>query len=200
VKGEPGELVCRAPLPSMPLRFWNDPDDARYREAYFERYPGVWHHGDRIELTPEGGIIVWGRSDATLKPGGVRIGTGEIYRALEVVAEVLEAMAVGKNDGHDTEVWLFVVLKEGVTLERALTQRISNAILKRASAQHVPGSIFQVSDLPRTHSGKLLELAAARVVNGREVDNLAAIANPAALREVARAAGLDESHIGGARP
>jgi len=188
VVGKPGELVCRRPLPSMPLRLWNDDADAKYVETYFSKYPGIWRHGDRIEITPVGGIVVWGRSDATLKPGGVRIGTGEIYRALEHVPEVVEALAAGKEDGHDIAIWLFVVLSPGATLDRELRQRLSNVVLKRTTAQHVPHSIFQVADLPRTHSGKLTELAATHVINGRDIDNLATIANPETLTALAFAA------------
>jgi acetoacetyl-CoA synthetase len=190
VVGKPAELVCRRPLPSMPLRFWNDDGDVKYRETYFSKYPDVWRHGDRIEITPEGGVVVWGRSDATLKPGGVRIGTGEIYRALEDVPEVVEALAAGKEDGHDVAIWLFVVLRPGAKLDRELQRRLSNVVLKRTTAQHVPRSIFQVADLPRTHSGKVMELAATHVINGREVDNVSAIANPETLTALAVAAGV----------
>jgi len=190
VVGKAGELVCRRPLPSMPLRLWNDEGDARYVATYFSKYPGMWHHGDRIEITPQGGIIVWGRSDATLKPGGVRIGTGEIYRALEDVPEVIEALAAGKENGHDVAIWLFVMLKPDATLDRALRQRLSNVVLKRTTAQHVPHSIFHVAELPRTHSGKVMEIAATHVINGRDLDNLSAIANPESLTALAIAAGV----------
>jgi acetoacetyl-CoA synthetase len=174
----------------MPLRFWNDDGDAKYVETYFSKYPGMWRHGDRVEITPEAGIIVWGRSDATLKPGGVRIGTGEIYRALEDVPEVVEALAAGKEDGHDVAIWLFVVLRPDATLDRELRQRLSNVVLKRTTAQHVPRSIFHVAELPRTHSGKVMELAATHVINGRDLDNLSAIANPETLTALAIAAGV----------
>jgi acetoacetyl-CoA synthetase len=190
VIGEAGELVCRRPLPSMPLRFWNDDGDRKYVDTYFSKYPGMWRHGDRVELTPEAGIVVWGRSDATLKPGGVRIGTGEIYRALEYVPEIIEALAAGKEDGHDVAIWLFVMLRPDVTLDRELRQRLSNVVLKRATAQHVPRSIIHVADLPRTHSGKVMELAATHIINGRDLDNLSAIANPHTLEALAIAAGI----------
>lgn len=190
VLGRPGELVCRRPLPSMPLGFWDDDGGGKYVETYFSKYPGIWRHGDRVEITPEGGVVVWGRSDATLKPGGVRIGTGEIYRALEDLPEVVEALAAGKEEGHDVAIWLFVVLQPGVTLDRALRQRLCNAVLKRTTAQHVPRSIFHVDDLPRTHSGKVMELAATHVINGRELKSLSAIANPETLRALAIAAGV----------
>jgi acetoacetyl-CoA synthetase len=180
IVGRPGELVCRNAIPSMPLGLWGDADHERYRATYFAR-PGGWHHGDRVERTAEGGFVVWGRSDATLKPGGVRIGTGEIYRALEGITEVTEALAAGKRKGMDVETWLFVVLRDGATLDRALRQRIANTILTRTSPQHVPAQIFAVPDLPRTHSGKLMELAATRVINDEPVDNIAAVANVSAL-------------------
>jgi acetoacetyl-CoA synthetase len=189
VVGAPGELVCRNALPSMPLGLWGDADHERYRATYFPR-PGQWHHGDRIEITAEGGIIVWGRSDATLKPGGVRIGTGEIYRALEGLADVLEALAIGKRAGPDVAIWLFLVLRDGATLDRALRQRIANTILTRTTPQHVPSQMFAVRELPRTHSGKLMELAATRAINHEPIDNLAAVANPAALDELRTAARL----------
>lgn len=188
VTGTPGELVIRNPLPSMPLALWGDRDGERYRATYFSR-PGGWHHGDRIELTAEGGIVVWGRSDATLKPGGVRIGTGEIYRALEGLDDIGDALAVGKRRGVEVEIWLFVVLKAGAVLDRALRQRIANTILSRTTPQHVPLQMFAVPELPRTHSGKLVELAATHAINGEPIENLAAIANPGVLDELRRVAG-----------
>jgi acetoacetyl-CoA synthetase len=181
----PGELVCRKPLPSMPLRFWNDPGGERYRGAYFERYPGVWHHGDLIELTEEGGVVVYGRSDATLNPGGVRIGTAEIYRPLDDLPEVLEAAAVGRRKGGDETIWLFVVLAQGKELNDDLELAIRTRIRSAASPRHVPSRILAVSQLPRTRSGKAMEIAVARVANGQEVENLAVIANPEALLEIA---------------
>lgn len=187
VVGQPGELVCRQPLPSMPLGFWNDPDGSRLRQAYFEHYPGVWRHGDLIEITPRGGVIVYGRSDATLNPGGVRIGTAEIYRPLEPLPEVLEALAVGKKLEHDEEIWLFVVLAAGIALDQALTDRIKAAIRHGASPRHVPKRIFQVSQLPRTRSGKAMELAVSRLINGQVIANREAIANPEALDEILQA-------------
>lgn len=192
--GAPGELVCRQPLPSMPLRFVGDEDFARYSTSYLQRYPGVWHHGDRIELTTEGGIIVHGRSDATLNPGGVRIGTAEVYRALEAVPEIVEAAAVGKKvrvaggaDGADEEVWLAVVLKPGVALDAELRSRIVAAVRHNASPRHVPRRVLQVTELPRTRSGKLMELTVARIVNGAEVGDVDAVANPASLVAVREA-------------
>jgi len=186
LKGRPGELVCRRPLPSMPLGFWNDPDKERYRAAYFEVFPGVWRHGDLIEVTTEGGILVYGRSDATLNPGGVRIGTAEIYRPLEEIPEVLEAAAVGRKEGADEVIWLFVVLREGVVLSGELVARLKRIIRERASPRHVPKRVFQLSALPRTRSGKAMEIAVSRVVNGVEVPNRSVAANPEAFEEIAR--------------
>ena len=187
VRGMPGELVCRKPLPSMPVSFWNDPDGSRYRDSYFDRYPGVWRHGDLIEVAPEGGIIVYGRSDATLNPGGVRIGTAEIYRPLERVPEVVESAAVGRKEGDDEVIWLMVVLREGVELDDALTEGIRRAIREHASPRHVPKRILAVSQIPRTRSGKPMEIAVAHVVNGREVPNRSVMANPESLEEIAEA-------------
>ncbi|MDZ7705134.1 MAG: acetoacetate--CoA ligase [Trueperaceae bacterium] len=185
VTGEPGELVCRKPTPSMPLRFWNDPDFSRYQEAFFGVYPGVWRHGDLIEITEQGGIVVYGRSDATLNPGGVRIGTAEIYRPLELLPEVSEAAAVGKKQDGDEVVWLFVVLKPEVTLDDGLRKTIRDQIRRLASPRHVPKQIFQVTQLPRTRSGKTTEIAISKLVNGQEVKNRQVMANPEALDEIA---------------
>jgi acetoacetyl-CoA synthetase len=190
VRGRPGELVCRQPLPSMPLGFWNDVDGQRYRGAYFERFEGVWHHGDLIEFTEQGGVIVYGRSDATLNPGGVRIGTAEIYRPLDGLTGVLEAAAVGRRENGDESIWLFVVLEPGVTLDDDLAGEIRSRIRDRASPRHVPRRIVAVPQLPRTRSGKAMELAVARVLNGQEVPNRSVIANPEALDEIERAVRL----------
>ena len=184
VTGRPGELVCRQPLPSMPLRFWGDTDGSRYRAAYFERYPGVWRHGDLIEITAHRGIVVYGRSDATLNPGGVRIGTAEIYRPLETMPEIVEGLAVGRREGDDEVIWLFVVLRAGVTLDDALVARIQRTIRTEESPRHVPRRILQVSELPRTRSGKSMEIAVTQLVNGRPVPNRMVVANPASLDEI----------------
>jgi acetoacetyl-CoA synthetase len=182
----PGELVCRKPLPSMPLAFWGDPDFSRYKAAYFSVYPGVWRHGDLIAWAPEGGIVVYGRSDATLNPGGVRIGTAELYRPLETVAEVADALAVGKREDGDEVIWLFVVLQAGAALDEALKERIKGAIRRLASPRHVPKRIFAVSQLPRTRSGKTVEIAVSRLLNGLEVPNRQVMENPEALEEIMR--------------
>ncbi len=184
VTGTPGELVCRQPLPSMPLRFWGDTDGARYRAAYFEHFAGIWRHGDLIEITPRRGIVVYGRSDATLNPGGVRIGTAEIYRPLETMPEIVEGLAVGKREGDDDVIWLFVVLRPGLVLDDALVSRIQRTIRTEESPRHVPKRIFQVGELPRTRSGKSMEIAVTQLVNGLPVPNRMVVANPASLDEI----------------
>ena len=176
-----GELVCTRSFPSAPIWFWNDPDGARYRASYFARHPGVWVHGDFAELTRRGGLIVHGRSDATLNPGGVRIGTAEIYRQVEAVEEVLDCVAVGQEWDGDTRIALFVVLREGETLAAELTRRIKQRIRTGASPRHVPAVVAAVPDLPRTRSGKVSELAVREAIHGRPVANTSALANPEAL-------------------
>ena len=182
LEGRPGELVCASAHPSMPTGFFDDPGDLKYREAYFERFEGVWHHGDWVELTAEKGLIFYGRSDATLNPGGVRIGTAEIYRPVERIDDVLEALVIGRKTGYDTEIVLFVKLRDGVTLSEGLSQRIRSEIRNSASPRHVPSKIIEVADIPRTKSGKIVELAVANVVNGLPVKNVHALANPDALQ------------------
>jgi acetoacetyl-CoA synthetase len=179
--GQMGELVCHPPFPSMPLGFWNDPDQTRYREAYFERYPGYWRHGDWAELTPEGGVIISGRSDTTLNPGGIRIGTAEIYRQVEQFEEVLESLAVAQEFEGDVRVVLFVCLRPGMALTPELEDRIRRRIREAASPHHVPRRIFAVPALPKTANGKLIEMAVRDVLNGREVRNVQALINPEAL-------------------
>ncbi len=181
VRGEKGELVCTRPFPSMPVGFWNDPDGAKYRAAYFERFPGVWCHGDFAEWTEHGGIVIHGRSDATLNPGGVRIGTAEIYNQVEQLSEIVEAICIGQDWDGDTRVVLFVRLAEGATLDEDLEKRIRHKIRTGASPRHVPARIAAVADIPRTKSGKITELAVRDVVHGREVKNKEALANPEAL-------------------
>ena len=181
VTGEKGELVCTRPFPSMPLGFWNDEDGSRYRAAYFEAFPGIWTHGDYAEETPEGGFLIYGRSDATLNPGGVRIGTAEIYRQVDQFDEILESVAVGQDHGGDVRVVLFVVPREGVELDDDLKDKLRRRIREGASPRHVPACIVPVTEIPRTRSGKITELAVRDVVHGRPVRNVEAIANPAAL-------------------
>jgi acetoacetyl-CoA synthetase len=181
VIGQKGELVCTKPFPSMPVGFWNDPDGKKYRAAYFEMYPNVWRHGDWCEETAHGGFIIYGRSDAVLNPGGVRIGTAEIYRQVETIDEVVESIVVGQEWEGDVRVVLFVKLKEGVQLDDALAARIRKRIRDNTTPRHVPAKILQVPDIPRTRSGKIVELAVRDVVHGRPVKNVEALANPEAL-------------------
>ncbi|MGH8738418.1 MAG: acetoacetate--CoA ligase [Burkholderiales bacterium] len=179
--GGKGELVCTRSFPAMPLGFWNDPDGARYHAAYFEKYPGVWRHGDWCEITPHGGMIIYGRSDAVLNPGGVRIGTAEIYRQVESLDEVLESIVIGQDWAGDVRVVLFVKLREGESLDENLINSIKKRIRDNATPRHVPDKVLQVADIPRTRSGKIVELAVREVVHGRAVKNLEALANPEAL-------------------
>ncbi len=179
--GAKGELVCTKPFPCMPVGFWNDPGDKKYRGAYFERFPGVWTHGDWTAITPRGGAIIYGRSDAVLNPGGVRIGTAEIYRQVEQVPEVLESIVIGQDWERDVRVVLFVRLRDGVTLGPELEKKIREQIRRNTTPRHVPAKILQVADIPRTKSGKIVELAVRDVVHGRPIKNKEALANPEAL-------------------
>ncbi len=181
VVGEKGELVCVKPFPCMPIAFWNDADGARYRAAYFERYPGIWHHGDYVELTEHGGVIVYGRSDATLNPGGVRIGTAEIYRQVEQLDEVEESLVIGQDWQGDVRVVLFVRLRPGISLDEELERRIKQQVKSGCTPRHVPARVVQVGDIPRTKSGKIVELAVRDTVHGRPIKNKEALANPEAL-------------------
>ena len=179
--GEKGELVCTKPFPCMPICFWNDPQGERYRAAYFARFPNIWCHGDYAAMTQHGGVVIYGRSDAVLNPGGVRIGTAEIYRQVEQVPEVLEALVIGQDWESDVRVVLFVKLREGLVLEDAVVEKIKKQIRANATPRHVPAKIIQVADIPRTKSGKIVELAVRDVVHGRPVKNMEALANPEAL-------------------
>jgi acetoacetyl-CoA synthetase len=181
VERQKGELVCTRAFPSMPVMFWNDPGEAKYRAAYFERFDNVWCHGDFAEWTGHGGMIIHGRSDATLNPGGVRIGTAEIYNQVEEMPEIAEAICIGQDWEGDVRVVLFVRLAPGVTLDADLEGRIRAKIRSGASPRHVPAKIIAVADIPRTKSGKITELAVRDVVHGREVKNKEALANPEAL-------------------
>ena len=185
VRGEKGELVCSAPFPSMPVGFWNDASGEKYHAAYFEKFPNVWCHGDYVELTVHDGMIIYGRSDAVLNPGGVRIGTAEIYRQVEQLDEVVESLVIGQDwppqRPSDVRVVLFVRLRDGLTLEPALIDRIRQHIRTNTTPRHVPAKIVQVTDIPRTKSGKIVELAVRNVVHGRPVRNSEALANPEAL-------------------
>ncbi len=181
VVGEKAELVCIKPWPSMPIYFWNDPEGEKYHDAYFAVYPGIWHHGDFCEVTPEGGVIMYGRSDATLNPGGVRIGTAEIYRQVEKLAEVADSLVVGQDWAGDVRVILFLRLNPGFELDEALAKKIKTTIRTNCTPRHVPAKIIAVADIPYTISGKKVELAVRNVVHGRPVKNKDALANPEAL-------------------
>ena len=183
VRGQKGELVCTMPFPSMPVGFWNDPDGRKYRAAYFERYPGVWTHGDYVELTGHDGVIIYGRSDAVLNPGGVRIGTAEIYRQVERLDEIVESLVIGQHWENDERIVLFVRLRDGLSLTPALQDRIRRQVRENTTPRHVPARIVQVREIPRTRSGKIVELAVRDVVHGREVNNREALANPEALEQ-----------------
>jgi acetoacetyl-CoA synthetase len=181
VRQQKGELVCTMPFPSMPVGFWNDPGGSKYRAAYFERFPGVWHHGDYVELTVHDGLVIYGRSDAVLNPGGVRIGTAEIYRQVEQLEEIVESLVIGQQWDGDERIVLFVRLRDGIQLTPDLEMRIRRRIRENSSPRHVPGKILQVTDNPRTKRGKIVELAVRVVVHGRDIRNREALANPEAL-------------------
>ncbi|MDO9599036.1 MAG: acetoacetate--CoA ligase [Azoarcus sp.] len=186
VRGEKGELVCSKPFPVMPLGFWGDEDGSKYHAAYFDRFPDVWCHGDFCEITAHGGLVIYGRSDATLNPGGVRIGTAEIYRQVEKLHEVVESLVIGQDwppqNPNDVRVVLFVKLRDGLALDEDLVKRIKQTIRDHTTPRHVPAKVLQVADIPRTKSGKIVELAVRNVVHGRAVKNQEALANPEALR------------------
>ena len=182
---EVGELVCTAPFPSRPVEFWNDPDRSRYRASYFENFPGVWRHGDYARLTEHGGVVVYGRSDATLKPGGVRIGTAEIYNPVEALPEVRDSLVIGQRYRGDVRIVLFVVLADGLHLDETLASKIRAAIRASATARHVPSVILQAEQIPHTLNGKKVEIAATRVIHGQSVGNRDALANPEALDHLA---------------
>jgi acetoacetyl-CoA synthetase len=196
VVGQKGELVCSAPFPSMPAGFWNDPDGSKYRAAYFSKYPGVWCHGDYVELTKHDGLIIYGRSDAVLNPGGVRIGTAEIYRQVERLDEVVESLAIGQDwppgKSGDVRIVLFVRLRAGIALDEALREKIRVQIRNNTTPRHVPTKIVQVDDIPRTRSGKIVELAVRNAVHGLPVKNVEALANPSALDQFRARAELDD--------
>ena len=187
VRGQKGELVCTQSFPVMPIGFWNDSYGSKYHSAYFERFENIWCHGDFAERTGNDGFIIYGRSDATLNPGGVRIGTAEIYRQVEKLEEVVESLVIGQDwppgSSGDVRVVLFVKLRDGLVLDEAMTGRIKQVIRDNTTARHVPAKILQVNDIPRTKSGKIVELAVRNVVQGKDVKNVEALANPEALQE-----------------
>ena len=178
---EKGELVCTEPFPSMPVFFWNDPGNTKFKAAYFDYYPGVWRHGDFIKITNNGGVIIYGRSDSTLNPGGVRIGTGEIYKIVESIKEVSDSIAAGQKWNNDIRIILFVVLKDGISMTKELEEEIKLKIKNEATPRHVPAKIIQVADIPRTINGKKVEIAVTRIINCERIDNKETIANPESL-------------------
>lgn len=181
VQGDKGELVCTKPFPSAPIGFWDDQDYKKYNKAYFEKFPNIWSQGDYAEITDSGGVIIYGRSDAVLNPGGVRIGTAEIYRQVERFDEIVDSVCVGQNWEDDVRVVLFVVLREGVHLSEELVRKIRQTIKSETTPRHVPAKIIAVDDIPRTRSGKIAELAVRDVVHGIPVGNIAALSNPGSL-------------------
>ncbi|MCW8194771.1 acetoacetate--CoA ligase [Proteobacteria bacterium 005FR1] len=183
IVGEKGELVCTAPFPSQPICFWSDENDEKYREAYFEKYPNYWSQGDYVELTERGTMIFYGRSDAVLNPGGVRIGTAEIYRQVESMPEILESLAIGQEWDNDIRIVLFVRLQDGVVLDDALIKAVKTRIRQNASPRHVPAKVIAVTDIPRTKSGKIVELAVKKIVHGEPIKNVEALANPESLAQ-----------------
>ena len=183
VVGKKGELVCTTPFPSMPIYFWNDKDGDKYRDAYFNKIPEVWVHGDFIEITPRGGAIIYGRSDTTLNPGGVRIGTAEIYRPVEKLPEILDSIVIGKKTGEDIKIILFVVLKAGLKLDDNLREKIKAIIRQDATPRHVPKAIYQVSEIPSTINGKKVEKAVTRIFQGEKVVNTSVLLNSHALKD-----------------
>lgn len=192
-QGEKGELVCLNPFPCQPLSFWNDPGNQKYHQAYFAKFPGVWHHGDFVELTAHQGLIIHGRSDAVLNPGGVRIGTAEIYRQVEKIPEVLESIAVGQNWENDVRVVLFVKLRAGIILDESLIARIKQQIKSNTTPRHVPAKIIQIPDIPRTKSGKIAEIAVRDTIHRKNIQNGEALINPEILEAYKNIAELNEN-------
>ena len=183
INNKKGELVCKSPFPSMPLKFWNDTNDQKYKKAYFNKYKNVWHHGDYAERKSSGGYVIYGRSDATLNPGGVRLGTSEIYSVVEKFIEIKESIVVGQTWDNDVRIILFVVLNKNYILNNNLTDKLKKEIRKQASPRHVPSKILKVSDIPRTKNGKIVELAVKNIIEGNNIKNIEAISNPEILDE-----------------
>ena len=178
-----GELVCKSPFPSMPNKFWNDPKGIKYENAYFLKFKNIWHHGDYAERKKNGGYIIYGRSDATLNPGGVRLGTAEIYSVIEKFKEIKESIVVGQSWDNDIRIILFVVLNKSYSLDKNLLDKLKKNIRYEASPRHVPAKILQVSDIPRTKNGKIVELAVKSIIEGNKIKNIQALANPKILNE-----------------
>ena len=187
-----GELVCKKPFPSMPVKFWNDQYDEKYKLSYFKKYENVWHHGDFAKKTKNGGFIIYGRSDTTLNPGGVRLGTSEIYNEVEKFDEIKESLAIGQSWDNDIRIILFVVLHQGHQLTIEIKNKIKKAIRTNASPRHVPSKIISILDIPKTKNGKLVELAVKQTVEGEPIKNLEALSNPESLRQFKNIKELNE--------
>ena len=183
IKNKKGELVCTNPFPSMPLKFWNDKNNKKFIKAYFSKYKNIWHHGDYAQTNENGAFIIYGRSDATLNPGGVRLGTAEIYNEVEKFREIKESIAIGQSWENDIRILLFVIINKGYNLNKDLIFKIKKQIRTNASPRHVPAKIIRVSDIPRTKKGKIVELALKNVIEGNKIKNKEALANPEVLKE-----------------
>jgi len=192
IKDKKGELVCKKPFPSMPVKFWNDAGNKKYRAAYFEKYNNVWHHGDFAKITKAGGFVIFGRSDTTLNPGGVRLGTAEIYSVVEKFNEVQESIVIGQSWNNDIRIILFIVLNKGYNLTNEIKDKIKKAIKKGASPRHVPSKIISISEIPKTKNGKLVELAVKQTIEGETIKNLEALANPDSLKQFKNIKELNE--------
>ena len=192
IKNMKGELVCKKPFPSMPIKFWDDKADKKYKSAYFEKYQNIWHHGDFAKITNNGGFIIFGRSDTTLNPGGVRLGTAEIYSVVEKFEEIQESIVVGQSWQNDIRIILFVVLNKGYDLNDDTKNKIKKAIKSQASPRHVPSKIIAISEIPKTKNGKLVELAVKQSIEGVAIKNLEALANPDSLKQFTNIKELNE--------
>ena len=192
IRNKKGELVCKKPFPSMPVKFWNDIDNKKYKSAYFDKYNNIWHHGDFAKITKNGGFVIFGRSDATLNPGGVRLGTAEIYNVVEKFEEIQESIVIGQSWNNDIRIILFVVLNENYFLTKEVVDKIKNSIRENASPRHVPSKIIQISEIPKTKNGKLVELAVKQTIEGEKIKNLEALANPDSLNQFKNLKELNE--------
>jgi acetoacetyl-CoA synthetase len=192
IRDKKGELVCKSPFPSMPLKFWNDPGYKKYKAAYFKKYKNIWHHGDFAKITKNGGFIIFGRSDTTLNPGGVRLGTSEIYNEVDKFKEIQESIAIGQSWKNDIRIILFIVLNKGHILTEDIKSKIKKAIKTNASPRHVPTKIISILEIPKTKNGKLVELAVKQSVEGEKIKNLEALANPDSLKQFKNIRELNE--------
>ena len=183
IKNKKGELVCKNTFPTIPLKFWNDKKNKKFKEAYFNKFNNIWHHGDYAEVNNSGGFIIYGRSDTTLNPGGVRLGTSEIYSEVEKFKEIKESIVIGQSWDNDIRIILFVIMNQNYQLNHELIRRIKIQIRTNASPRHVPSKILNVKDIPRTKNGKIVELAVKNIIEGNEVKNKEALANPEILNE-----------------